>query len=146
LEACSEPFLIYTDHQALQYFQASQRLLPRHVRWSQDLNAHRYSIKYRPARENCKADALSRRPDYDSALPPINDAVIQPVAIISASATRPTASATRSSLGQPQPPTGEPRPSTGSWMTTSWRLSRLPTPPTRLPRRHPALPTSQRRG
>jgi len=57
-----DPFTIYTDHQALQYFQTSQRPLPRHVRWSQDLNCRAYRIEYRPAKENCKADALSRRP------------------------------------------------------------------------------------
>lgn len=55
LESCSDPFMIYTDHQALQFFQTSQRLLPRHVRWSQDLNSHSYRIKYRPARENLQS-------------------------------------------------------------------------------------------
>ncbi len=71
LESCHTPFTIYSDHQALQYFQTSQHLLPRHVRWSQDLNCHSYTIKYRPARENCKADALSRRPDFDCTFTPI---------------------------------------------------------------------------
>ena len=78
LESCTDPFTIYTDHQSLQYFQMSQRLLPRHVRWSQDLNCHTYSIQYRPARQNSKADALSRRPDYDAPLNPMVEPIIQP--------------------------------------------------------------------
>ena len=82
LEACEDPFVIYTDHQSLQYFQTSQRLLPRHVRWSQDLNTHSYSIRYRPARENCKADTLSRRPDYDVPLDPIFETILRPAEIL----------------------------------------------------------------
>jgi len=88
LEACDAPFTIYTDHQALQYFQSSQRLLPRHVRWSQDLNCHAYNIKYRPARQNCKADALSRRPDYDSPLSPVIEPILQPVQVTTVTVPR----------------------------------------------------------
>ena len=91
LESCNSPFVIFSDHQALQYFQTSQRLLPRHVRWSQDLNCHAYEIKYRPARHNCKADALSRRPDYDSNLPPFIDPILRPVQtpLLALTSTRP---------------------------------------------------------
>jgi len=65
LEACEAPFTVYTDHQTLQYFQTSRTLAKNHVRWSEDINHHKYHIKYRPARHNSKADFLSRRPDWE---------------------------------------------------------------------------------
>ena len=105
LESCNDSFTIYTDHQALQYFQTSQRLLPRHVRWSQDLNCHSYRIKYRPARENCKADALSRRSDFDVPLQPIVEPILRPVevlAITSASSTPSADSPTSSNVSSTQ--------------------------------------------
>ncbi|KAI9634341.1 uncharacterized protein MKK02DRAFT_8295, partial [Dioszegia hungarica] len=59
LESCEDPFVVISDHQSLQHFRTSRPLTPRLVRWSQDLNAFSYSIKYRPARFNSAADTLS---------------------------------------------------------------------------------------
>ena len=82
LESCQAPFVIFSDHQALQHFQQSQRLLPRHISWSQDLNTHKYEIQYRPARGNCKADALSRRPDFQEPTAPYIDSIVRPTRIL----------------------------------------------------------------
>ena len=82
LESCSEPFTILTDHQTLQHFRKATTLTARQVRWSADVNHHKYFIKYRPARLNAKADALSRREDWEaeaSNLPQPVLPVIRPV-------------------------------------------------------------------
>ncbi|KAM0787484.1 hypothetical protein ACM66B_003559 [Microbotryomycetes sp. NB124-2] len=64
LESLDLAFVIYTDHNALQYFQTKRTLTRRQARWSEKINHHKYSIRYRPGSRNAKADALSRRPDF----------------------------------------------------------------------------------
>ena len=64
LEGLKKPFIILTDHQALQYFQTSKVLTRRQARWSEMINHHRYIIRYRPGDKSGKPDALSRRPDF----------------------------------------------------------------------------------
>ena len=64
LEGLQEPFIILSDHQALQYFQTSKTLTRRQARWSETINHHRYVLRYRPGDKSGKPDALSRRPDY----------------------------------------------------------------------------------
>lgn len=63
LEGLRAPFVIYTDHQALQYFATSKTLTRRQARWSEIINHHKYKVKYIPGKQNGKPDALSRRPD-----------------------------------------------------------------------------------
>jgi transposase InsO family protein len=64
LESLSSPFTILSDHQALQYFQTSKTLTRRQARWSEQINHHKYILKYRPGVKSGKPDALSRRPDF----------------------------------------------------------------------------------
>ncbi|SGY86371.1 BQ5605_C009g05813 [Microbotryum silenes-dioicae] len=64
LEGSQHPFKIYTDHAALQYFQTKRVLTRRQARWSETVNHHKYTIKYRSGSKNNKADTLSRRPDF----------------------------------------------------------------------------------
>lgn len=64
LEGLSTPFTILSDHQALQYFQASKTLTRRQARWSEMINHHKYVLKYRSGEKSGKPDALSRRPDF----------------------------------------------------------------------------------
>ena len=64
LEGLRDPFTIFSDHQALQYFQTSKTLTRRQARWSEIINHHKYILKYRPGDKNGKPDALSRRPDF----------------------------------------------------------------------------------
>jgi len=55
-------FEVITDHKNLEYFTKKQKMTERHVRWSVELS--RFSnmrIRYRPGKENARADALSRR-------------------------------------------------------------------------------------
>ncbi|SCZ91572.1 BZ3500_MvSof-1268-A1-R1_Chr1-2g01497 [Microbotryum saponariae] len=59
-----ELLAIFTDHNALQYFQTTKVLTRRQARWSETVNHLNYIIKYRPGAQNNKADALSRRPDF----------------------------------------------------------------------------------
>lgn len=64
LEGLQRPFTILSDHQALQYFQTSKTLTRRQARWSEVINHHKYTIKYRSGSKSGKPDALSRRPDF----------------------------------------------------------------------------------
>jgi transposase InsO family protein len=64
LEGLADPFIILSDHQALQYFQSSKTLTRRQARWSETINHHKYVIRYRPGDKSGKPDALSRRPDF----------------------------------------------------------------------------------
>ena len=64
LEGCSEVIRIITDQANLQYFQTGRRLSGQHARWATFLSRFRFRIEYRPGVKNSRADALSRRPDY----------------------------------------------------------------------------------
>ncbi len=55
------PFLIITDHKALEYFGQKRLLNDRQIRWTEDLANFHYRITYRPGKENHQADALSRK-------------------------------------------------------------------------------------
>ncbi|KAK9649268.1 hypothetical protein HCH54_010284 [Aspergillus fumigatus] len=56
----AEPFDVFSDHQALQYFMTSKRLNARQARWAEFISRFRFIIQYRPGRWNTLADALSR--------------------------------------------------------------------------------------
>ena len=57
-----QEFEVITDHKNLEYFTQKQRLTERHVRWSQTLSQFgNMRIRYRPGKDNVRADALSRR-------------------------------------------------------------------------------------
>lgn len=65
LEGCNEKTLVLTDHKNLEYFLHTKQLNRRQARWSIKLSGYNFVIKYRTAKQNCRADALSRRPDLD---------------------------------------------------------------------------------
>lgn len=56
-----EPFLVITDHQALQYFSTKQHLNSRQAEWTNLFSGYDFLITYRPGKENIVADALSRK-------------------------------------------------------------------------------------
>jgi hypothetical protein len=65
LRGTSVPIQIFTDHQSLE--QLSQQLLtPKQSRWLAFMSDFRFVINWIPADGNGAADALSRRPDWDS--------------------------------------------------------------------------------
>ena len=55
-----EPFLVYSDHQALEYFITTKKLSARQARWAELLARYNFQIKYQLGKENYKADALTR--------------------------------------------------------------------------------------
>jgi hypothetical protein len=63
LLSLDKPFIVITDHRALQYFMTTKKLTRRQVRWAERLSAYKFAIEYRPGVANNVADALSRRDD-----------------------------------------------------------------------------------
>ena len=57
---------VYTDHQNISYFATTQELSSRQVRYAEFLAEYNIEIIYRKGSENSRADALSRRLDYDT--------------------------------------------------------------------------------
>src|SRR5450755_408266 len=56
--------LVYTDYKNLVAFTTTKQLNRRQTRWAELLSTYNFRIVYRKGSENAKADALSRRPDY----------------------------------------------------------------------------------
>jgi transposase InsO family protein len=54
------PIEILTDHQTLQYFTTSKKLSRRQARWAEKLADYHFEVRYRPGKQNEKADILSR--------------------------------------------------------------------------------------
>ena len=68
LRLLRSPFVIYTDHQNLQYFTKVQRLNERQIRWADIFSKFNYQLRYRPSSKQGKSDVLSRR-DQDQDQP-----------------------------------------------------------------------------
>ena len=60
-------FVVYTDHASLRTAVNSPHLLQRMARWLSFFVEYNFSVGYQPGRLNVLADALSRRPDFESA-------------------------------------------------------------------------------
>ena len=57
--------IIHSDHQNLTYWKDPQKLSRRIAREQLDLMEFDFEIRHIPGKANSRADALSRRPDYD---------------------------------------------------------------------------------
>lgn len=58
------PVTVYSDHKNLEYFMTSRMLNRRQARWSTTLADYNFIITYRPGSQCEKADALSRRSEF----------------------------------------------------------------------------------
>jgi hypothetical protein len=56
------PFVIYTDHRALQYLESARDKTPRLARWFEFLGAFQYEVRYRKGSQHENADGVSRNP------------------------------------------------------------------------------------
>ncbi|KAF7783141.1 hypothetical protein Agabi119p4_2517 [Agaricus bisporus var. burnettii] len=65
LEGAKHKFEIWTDHRNLEYFAKAQQLNRRQARWALYLSRFNFELKFRPGKTMGKADALSRRPDFE---------------------------------------------------------------------------------
>jgi transposase InsO family protein len=59
----ADPFMIYSDHRALEYFMTTKKLSARQARWAEFLSRYHFTLMYRAGKSNERADALSRRTD-----------------------------------------------------------------------------------
>ncbi|KAK6221471.1 reverse transcriptase domain protein [Colletotrichum tabaci] len=69
LSGTKHEVLVYTDHKNLAHFTTSKNLNKRQVRWSEFLSEYNFWIIYRKGTDNGRADALSRRTDYEVPVP-----------------------------------------------------------------------------
>lgn len=60
---------VFTDHKNIAHFATTQQLNARQIRWAEYLSEFDYEIIHRKGSENGRADALSRRSDYDTGKP-----------------------------------------------------------------------------
>ena len=56
------PFILYTDHRALQYIETMRDKTPRAARWHEFLSAFQHTIRYREGPRNGNCDGPSRNP------------------------------------------------------------------------------------
>ena len=68
-------FAIYTDHASLRTATKSPHLSQRMARWLSFFSEYNFVVHYKPGKTNILADALSRRPDYDSKQPTITTSI-----------------------------------------------------------------------
>lgn len=54
-------YIVYTDHNPLQFLRSQVKPTPRLVRWLSEIEAYNPNILYKPGRENIVPDTLSRR-------------------------------------------------------------------------------------
>lgn len=59
LEGAAQPFVVWTDHKNLTYFQNAKRLNFRQARWALFLKRFQFTLTYHPGSRNQKPDTLA---------------------------------------------------------------------------------------
>jgi hypothetical protein len=67
---------VYTDHKNIAYFTTTQQLSKRQLGYAETLAEFDFEIIHRKGTENGRADAMSRRPDYDNGQPVIQGQIL----------------------------------------------------------------------
>ena len=62
-------FIILTNHKNFLYFIITKKLNRKQVRWSEELEQYKFTIRYTSNKNNDKANALSRQQDYNKKKP-----------------------------------------------------------------------------
>ena len=57
----NNPFLVYSNYKALEYFIITKKLLARQARWAEYLSRFYFKLIYRARKSNKRADALSKK-------------------------------------------------------------------------------------
>jgi len=65
LQGAFHPIEIHTDHKNLEYFMTARKLNRHQARWSLELANFDFTLVHKPGKAMGKADALSRRPDFE---------------------------------------------------------------------------------
>jgi len=56
-----DPFLVYLDYRALEYFMTTKKLSARQARWAEYLSRFYFKLIYRARKSNKRANALSKK-------------------------------------------------------------------------------------
>jgi transposase InsO family protein len=79
LEGGPHKITVLCDHKTLTSLANAKVVNQRHARWSIYLSRFNFAIRYRPGSQNSHADALSRRPDYQTSEgPPEEQTILRP--------------------------------------------------------------------
>ena len=65
LEGAPHQITVFSDHKGLEFFADAKVINQRHARWATFFKRFDFVVKYLPGSSNPRADALSRRPDYE---------------------------------------------------------------------------------
>lgn len=76
LEGGKVPFEVWTDHKNLEALKTPRKLSPKQIWWVQHFRQFRFELKYIPVGKNVLADALSRRPQFESCREEVIHAII----------------------------------------------------------------------
>lgn len=68
---------VYTDHKNIAYFTTTQQLNKRQLRYAETMAEFDYEILHRKGSENGRADAMSRRADYNTGQPVVHGQVFK---------------------------------------------------------------------
>ena len=112
----SDQVIIYTDHHSLEYFMQKHTWNRRQNRWLEFMQAFQFNIKWKKGVTNMKADALSRRPDYqlDPTTHPSPTAFFHPSQLPTNAARTTRQRKPPQPSPPPEPPTPAPPPDTDS--------------------------------